>query len=227
VKQSYRSDIPSDAREEVVKRHPNGAKARCDYFDGSDHVGWRQFEADGVCILEVPLLGGKQHGTMYTWFESGELMAAEPWVDGREHGIARQWDRADSLVGSYEMVRGTGIDLWWHERFEGPGHFLAEARYLLDGDRHGYEWWINEDQASVSEESHWHHGQAHGIHRQWRDGGRLCKGFPKFFVAGTEVQPSAYNACLANDPSLPPFRKADDDPTREFPEEVKRALRRP
>jgi len=222
----HRSDIPADAREEVVRRHPSGSRARSRWFVGSSLVGWRQFEEDGVCVLEVPIREGEQHGVLYTWSPSGALESAEPWVHGRAHGVARQWDETGTLVGSYEMVRGTGIDLWWHERFDGPGHYLSEARYYVDGELHGFEWWIREDQESLDEECHWLRSRRHGIHRMWR-GLKLDHGFPKFLVDDEEVGRGAYEATRARDPALLVYREADDRPSRTFPEEVRRALRRP
>jgi hypothetical protein len=46
--------------------------------------------------------------------------------NGRTHGVARQWSDDGTLIGTYKMKRGAGIDLWW----------------------------LNEDQGSVSEERH-------------------------------------------------------------------------
>jgi hypothetical protein len=226
VKPIYQSCIPSEAREDVVQRHRDGSKARCSYYLGADCVGWRLFEESGVCTLEVPLLGGKQHGVIYSWHESGALEAAEPWVSGLAHGVAAQWDESGALVGTYEMVNGTGLDLWWHHRFEGPGYFLAEARYMVGGQRTGYEWWLNEDGGSVHEETHWLLDAAHGVHRQWREGGALVESFPKFFVHGDEVERAAYEEQAAQDERLPRYRKAEDEPSREFPREVRRLLRR-
>lgn len=226
MKPIYQSDISGKAREEVVQRHGTGSKARCNYLLGSDCVGWRQFEENGVCTLEVPLAGGKQHGVVYSWFESGSLMAAEPWLNGLAHGTSAQWDEQGVLVGTYEMANGTGLDLWWHRCFEGPGHFLAEARYMVGGERTGYEWWLNEDGGSVHEETHWLRDAAHGIHRQWGQGGALLKGFPKFFIAGEEVDRAAYEEHSAHGPTLPHYRAAEDEPSRTFPKAIRRSLRR-
>lgn len=137
-----------------MRRHANGSRARSSWFAGSSLVGWRPFDEDGACMLEVPVREGEQHGVLYTWFPSGALESAEPWVNGRAHGLARPWDATGAFVGSYEMVRGTGIDLWWRQRFDAPGHYLSEARYDVDGELHGFEWWIREDQESLDEESH-------------------------------------------------------------------------
>ncbi len=92
------------------------------------------------------------------------------------------------------------------------------------GHRHGFEWWINESQASVYEERHWRDDQAHGIEREWNSEGRLRRGYPKYFVAGRQVTRRQYIRAAASDSSLPPFRKAENRPRRAFPPTIARHL---
>ena len=76
------------------------------------------------------------------------------------------------LIGTYRMHRGTGLDLWYRQREDGS-IYLGEVHHLLEGRRHGFEWWINEDQETVYIERHWREGQLHGIWREWNAAGRL------------------------------------------------------
>ena len=95
----------------------------------------------------------------------------------------------------------------------------------LAGDRHGFEWWINADQESVSQESYFTHGQVHGIQRDWNSAGRLRRGCPKYFINGEQVTKRKYLHAAQKDASLPPFREVDNQPGRQFPPEVAAALR--
>jgi len=128
------------------------------------------------------------------------------------------------------MEHGTGLDLWWREYGEGGAGrtvYLAEARFLRCGERHGFEWWINPDQGSVSEERHCRAGRLHGIEREWNRRGRLRRGFPRYWLAGERVTRARYLKAWATEGGLPLFRPADNQPARAFPPEVARHLRLP
>jgi len=157
--------IPNGSEELITDRYASGAKQHADYLAQGERIGWREFYEGGSRMIESPLRNGRQHGQMLEWYESGQLSSATTYVDGREHGTARQWADDGTLVGSYEMDHGTGLDLWWTARTGNQIWRLSEARYLLAGDRHGFEWWINDDQQSVSREGHFAHGREHGIQR--------------------------------------------------------------
>jgi hypothetical protein len=73
----------------------------------------------------------------YRWDELGFLISAEPYEAGLAHGIAKQWHQGQ-LIGSYTMVHGTGLDLWWQS--SDRLIWLSEARYYRDGYRDGFEW---------------------------------------------------------------------------------------
>jgi hypothetical protein len=123
------------------------------------------------------------------------------------------------------MRHGTGIDLWWDETWRKPRRtYLAEVHFMRRGHRHGFEWWINEDQVSVYHELHWREDIAHGIERRWNFRGRLRRGYPKYFVAGQQVPRRQYIIAAASDASLPPFRKAENQPGRVFPPGLARHL---
>lgn len=163
--------------------------------------------------------------TGFRWDEPGKLLSATPFVNGIQHGVARQWDDRGRIVGTYKMVRGTGIDLWWRWRARDKSPYLAETLFWKNGHVHGFEWWINEDQRSVYIERHWWRSKLHGIHREWVWGKGLDRGFPKFYLQNKKVGKREYlNACKT-DPTLPPYRPKGDRPRRDFPEDVARHLR--
>ena len=97
---------------------------------------------------------------------------------------------------------------------------------MLKGHRHGFEWWLNEDQRSVYQERHWSLDDAHGIVREWNEKGRLRPGFPKFYVRGRRVSRKVYELECVSDPSLPPYRTEDNQPQRDFPPAIARHLAR-
>jgi hypothetical protein len=101
---------------------------------------------------------------------------------------------------------------------------LAEVRFVLKGQRHGFEWWLNEDQRSVYQERHWSLDDAHGIEREWNEKGTLRPGFPKFYVRDRRVTRKVYERERVRDRSLPPYRIEDNQPQRGFPPVIARRL---
>ena len=133
----------------------------------------------------------------YCWLGPGLLSSAEPYVDGLRHGTARQWDAKGRLIGTFRMLRGTGIDLWRQPLDDGRV-YLSEVLYLQNGQRHGFEWWLEEDQLGVFIERHWLAGQLHGIEREWNHEGR-CR-------AATRSITSAAMQRQSGNTSRPPRR---------------------
>jgi antitoxin component YwqK of YwqJK toxin-antitoxin module len=155
-------------------------------------------------------------GSWRSYHASGQLAHETGYVEGKEHGLARQYDEQGNLIGCYEMVHGTGLDLWYY-----AAGVLAEERSYLDGDRHGFERWWNPDNGTIYEESHFWRGCAHGIMRQWNDQGRLRRGYPQYFVNGAKVTRRQYLRACQDDPNLPAWRKEDNEPQRLLPPDVK------
>jgi hypothetical protein len=221
----FRSSIPRHAEERITARHANGAKATVEYLIAGQRVGARGFDAEGNLESDCGWRDGLRHGTSYRIDIPGRLLSATPYSRGLEHGVARQWADDGRLLGTYRMHHGTGIDLWWDETWGKPRRrCLAEVYFMHRGQRHGFEWWINEDQASVHEERHWRDGRQHGIERDWNLKGRLRRGYPKYFVAGQQVTRRQYIKAAASDASLPPFRKAENRAGRVFPPVIGRHL---
>jgi len=221
----FRSSIPRRAQERITARHANGAKATVEYFIEGQRVGARGFDSEGNLESDCGWRDGLRHGTSYRIDIPGRLLSATPYSRGLEHGSARQWGDDGRLLGTYRMHHGTGIDLWWQETWTKPRRrYLAEVHSLHRGVRHGFEWWINEDEVSVYVETHWQAGNAHGIERRWNSKRRLRQGYPKYFVAGQQVTRRQYVKAAASDASLPPFRKAENRPRRIFPPDIARHL---
>jgi hypothetical protein len=195
----YCSDIPERVSPRIIGRHPNGVPSSEEYFFQGLLVGRRHWDPNGHPTLETPLQDGCKQGVEYSWYAAGALTLAEPYTAG--------------------LVHGTGIDLWRTSLAEGA-IVLSEAFSMAHGRRHGFEWWLNDDQATVYEERHWTEGAQHGIERQWNLQGSLRSGYPLFFVAGEQVSVEAYQMASAEDPSFPLYRVGDDRPERDFPVEI-------
>lgn len=196
-----------------------------EYLDGRSIVGCRLFDSDGELQLDYGIRRGRRHGREYRLDCPGRLLSATAHRNGLEHGVARQWSADGRLIGTYRMKNGTGVDLWWQEgltRARRP--YLAEVHFMRKGHRHGFEWWLNEDQRSVYQERHWSLDDAHGVEREWNEKGTLCPGFPKFYVRGRRVTRKAYERERVDDPSLPPYRIEDNQPQRDFPPVIARRL---
>ena len=219
----YRSDIPGQAVLTVITAHENGMSAVGEYFLHGNLVGRRHWDPDGFLMLETPYQDDRKHGIEYSWYGPGVLTLAEPYEAGLIHGTARQWDDDGTLLGTYDFFHGTGIDLWRARRADGA-ILLSEVFYLDRGRLQGFEWWLNDDQASVYEERHWHAGARHGIERKWTLYGSLHPGFPRYFVNGEQVSAQAYQRAGVDDPTLPLYRDKDDKPARVFPKEIAIAL---
>ena len=216
---AYSSSSPGNARERITERYASGNNGKMEFRLDRKLVGVLLYFESGEPEHEYGLKSGKKHGVEYWWHGPGNLDSAEPFVDGLAHGVAKQWDHEGRLLGTYKMIRGSGIDLW-RQRSDDGSVWLSEIMYCEGGHRHGFEWRVNEDQKTIYIERRWHLGRLHGIERAWNRGGRLGRGYPKYFVGGVAVTKRQYvNACTS-DPTLPPFHATDDYPARQFPAEV-------
>ena len=220
----YTSSIPKHAKERVTVRFPNGSTNVANYLVRGKVVGEWIWDEVGNVSMEIPYKKGQVHGIQYGWYFDGILTVAIPYHNGKEHGIAKQWDESGKLIGTYSMKHGTGIDLWREQRFDGHSCCLSEVRYMKDGDRHGVEWWIDQDQKTVYEERHFKIVKLHGIERSWNSQNRLRRGHPKYFVEGEQVTKRQYLNVSKTDPSLPRYHERDTRPARTFPPEISRRL---
>lgn len=221
----YKSSIPPTAQERVIKRYPSGAKNESEYHLRRKLVGVRCFFESGEPELEYAINDGKPHGFKLVWHGPGVLLSVEPYARGLPHGVAKQWDDHGRLIGTYRMIRGTGVDLWRQPRDRGKP-YLSEVLYLKNGRPHGFEWWLEEDQKRVFIERHWKDGELHGIEREWNGERHLSRGYPKYHVAGKQVTKRQYLKAGSLDSTLPPFRLQDNKPGRRFPSEIEKHLAR-
>ena len=214
AKPIYLSSIPADAKE-VAK---DGAR-QVNYFIGSDKVGYRYFKSDSVLTDERAYRGVHPYKHAYTWHSSGAMHSCETFdAEGVPHGTAYQWADDGRLIGSYTLVHGTGVDLWWTPWDDGTAQ-LSEIHMMRDGARHGYEWWLDENEVPYSER-HWQNFAEHGIEREWNSAGRLRRGYPRYWLHGQRVRKDRYVRAAAKDDTLPPFRAEENLPARQFPPEV-------
>ncbi len=181
-------------------------------------VGKRIYNENGTLILEEPLKDGRTHGTKYWWNDDSSLQFLEPYHEGLVHGTAIQFDPAGNVIGTYTMIHGTGFDVWRQPDEEGIWR-IAEIHSWKDGNPHGYERWLNPDE-TLWHERHWNNGEWHGIERMWDDTGKMCRGYPRYWIDGKKVNKQRYLRACHKDPHLPPYREEDDAPNRTFLEEI-------
>lgn len=225
MKNHCESDISTSATEhgtEPVGGYSRKVELQIDGLIVGERLYELNTKQEEYLALEKPLRNGRIHGRMYTWDSEGQLDSVEPYIDGLIHGSAHQFF-GGRLIGSYHFEMGSGCDLWWTASNETNRTTLTEARFLVDGQRHGFEWWINEDEQSVYQECHFCGGIEHGIRREW-DESVMRSGFPRFFLVGLEVSFEDYEQAAASDTALPRYCAVDDRPARTFPPLVTNAI---
>lgn len=217
------SDIPNAAQEWLVSEYKQASPStvfkvmKC--ILNGEVVGRRAYDGKGNLILETPLKNNKKHGREYTWNEQDSLELVEPYFEGKLHGLAKQYGRKGKVIGTYRCVHGTGLDIWRSERKDGS-IIISEIHSLKDGQPHGCEWWLRDDQHSVWHECHWSQGLVHGIERIWDSKGSLKRGYPKFWINGQTVSKRTYLKRAELDEALPALQLADNQPQRWFPAEI-------
>jgi len=219
----YRSVIPTGMRGKVIHRHPNGQKSMIEYHLTRRRKAVRVFDEDGELTGEWTTQDGEYHGMHYDFYWSKHATFAQPRVNGIRHGLPYQWDHDGTLLGTFRMNRGTGIDLWRCRDSETGLVTLAEVLPFRNGHFHGFEWWLSNDR-QVNIERHWVADSLHGIEREWDANEKLKPGYPKFFVGNKEVSKQAYQRAAKRDKTLPPYRVSDDESARTFPPHIAKHL---
>ncbi|MFT7618405.1 MAG: hypothetical protein ACI97A_002048 [Planctomycetota bacterium] len=232
---NYKTDIPLEAEKvDLVEVPGNGyVISGAEYLINGEKVGERYWNEYGFLCQEFAMKNGEKNGRCYDFSFGGKLSLVEPYFEGKPHGVAIQFSESGKVMGTYELKHGSGIDLW-RDHFDGQKNnpvYLAEVHYLKDWVQDGFSWFINEDQKSVWMESFFSKSHLHGyvgIERQWDiEVASLDKGYPKFSIGDEEVTKEAYQLICKEDPSLLPYREADDSPERTFPPEIEAHLYSP
>ena len=224
---SRKSDIPGNVTQvEIREYRQEGALI---YFrvtecilDGQV-VGQRAYDGDGNRRVETPLKNGKRHGREYIWDEEGALESVEPYVNGKLHGLAKQYNPKGKVIGTYRFVHGTGYDIWRHERDDGSIG-ISEIFTVFDGALNGFEWWLRDDQHSVSHERNWKQGKYHGIERMWNHKNTFRRGYPKYWIDGQKVSRRVYLKAAEKDETLSSYKESENRPHREFPADIEKLL---
>jgi antitoxin component YwqK of YwqJK toxin-antitoxin module len=202
---------------EVIEgRHPNGTKQVACYVIDGEKVGCREWDEDGQLLAEVPMRGGVRHGNVAYFYPGGQLEEMQPYRHGQMHGTGRQWSEDGRLLVTWQLNRGTGLDLWCDS---GTGTLAEEHYWPREGGLgYGRDW--NVDEKTIHEEYFYALGRGyHGVWREWAGRGGLRRGFPHFYVNDRKVSKLQYLKACQGDPTLPPYRPEEDDPHRALPAE--------
>ena len=119
----------------------------------------RLFYRNGQLRQEEPVTAGLLHGAVRVWHKNGILASESPHVRGDLHGTCRQWDEQGRLLGSYEMIHGTGIQRQWHDNGRlkleistVDGKFCGRSRsWLRDGTLARSEYFLNNESVTREE----------------------------------------------------------------------------
>jgi hypothetical protein len=181
---------------------------------GGEKVGFRQWDEEGQLEFECAMRGGVRHGHEYRFYPNGGLLEKTTYREGRMHGSGRQWSEDGRLLVTWELVDGTGLDLWC-DTLTGT---LAEEHYWPREGELGYERQWNRDEKTIWQEYFYRLGKGyHGVWRQWNASGRPRRGFPRYHVNDRQVTKRQYLKAGERDPTLPPYRPEEDDPHRQLP----------
>jgi hypothetical protein len=77
-------------------------------FEG-ECVGYRSYDDQGRLQIETPVKHGKKHGREFIWDDDGSILSMEPYREGKCHGTAKQYGPDGRVIGTYQMVHGTGM----------------------------------------------------------------------------------------------------------------------
>src|SRR5438034_8735009 len=73
------------------------------------------YHPNGQLKNEQPTVGGRPHGIARSWYPNGQLQSETPFRDGLAHGIWKHWAQDGRLLGTFEMVDGTGTFRTWYD----------------------------------------------------------------------------------------------------------------
>ena len=156
---------------------------------------------------------------------AGKLLSRDAVLERCRARRGREWADDGRLLGTYRMRHGTGIDCGGERPGPSPaGDISPRSTSCVEGNATATNGGSMRASGRVFIERHWRDGEQHGIEREWNNKGRLRRGFPKYFVAGQQVNRRQYLKACTTDPSLPLFRRQENRPLRAFPPEIRRHL---
>ena len=230
IKAMFKSCIPSNAKERLIQKYKKSKgciwleKRECSV--GKNVVGYRCYDQNGLLVQETPVKNNLKHGIECTWYEdTGKIALLEPYSNGMVHGMAKQWDHNGDFLGSYALKYGTGCDIWRGRREDGS-IYVAEIMCFKQGKQHGYSWFFNENQTSVSYEHHFMNGFEHGIQRMWKARNKIFSEYPRYFIKGKRVTKPQYITASLKDRELPEFKAQDQKWDRRFSRDIERILKK-
>jgi antitoxin component YwqK of YwqJK toxin-antitoxin module len=166
---------------------PEGSAIYCTRPDGTRDGPFTEWDADsGQPTWSGSYRDGARDGHFVRRGPSGAIAEEGDYAAGRKHGVWRQRGADGAVLGEYTMVRGTGIERWWHPN----GVLAAEIGYhsgvrdgttarwddlglptvveswsdgALDGDR------VLGTVDTMRIEEHWSRGVRVGARRIWRN----------------------------------------------------------
>lgn len=105
---------------------------------------------------EITYRNGKVNGITRYWHRNGTIAREVSVVDDYEHGESKQWNMQGNLLGSYNMVMGTGTARTWHEngRLQGEIDFRKAAfhgrarAWLANGELIAEEYYVSNKKVS-------------------------------------------------------------------------------
>jgi hypothetical protein len=198
----------------IEQSFESGAKQKSSYVLNGEKVGIRLWEEDGMLSHEHGIRNGKKHGRDYNFRTNGEPYEVTPYRNSKIHGQGIQWADNGSVLITYKMSNGVGLDLWC-DQLNGT---LAEEMYWVKQGQLGYRRDWNADDKTVYAEYFFVFCRGyHGIWREWNSKGRLRRGFPHFFVNDLRVTKQKYLKAAEVDPILPPYIPEEDLPDRILP----------
>lgn len=151
---------------------------------------------------------GTWHGPFVSRYDNGKQRRVGQYDEGVPDGTWTSYGPDGTVLGTFEMVGGTGVVKHWHEN----GNVATEIPYQ-NGRRHGVARWFH-DNGQLSTESPMHddrvhgvsvrwsaggtklsetpyeHGREHGVARRWNEGGVLTRELEYFH--GTRIREVVY-----------------------------------
>ena len=61
------------------------------------------------------MANGRPHGVGHSWYPSRQLQSETPFQDGVAHGVWKHWAEDGRLLGTFEVVEGTGLFHTWYD----------------------------------------------------------------------------------------------------------------